>query len=109
MTADERDICNYLKSWRGQFVYGRDIARHAGGKWRFREDSEWATAPLARLVERGVIESDAMGAFRIPYSRPKAKKWVAPQIKDILERSSKDFSEVYKIDEDDDLEIDDQK
>ena len=50
MNADERDICNYLKAWPGQFVYGRDIARRASGKWRYREDPEWAAPVLASLV-----------------------------------------------------------
>ena len=52
MDADERDICNYLKAWPGQFVYGRDIARRAGGKWRFRENPDWATEVLSRLVDK---------------------------------------------------------
>ena len=65
MDADERDICNYLKSWRNQFVSGRDIARRAGGKWRFREDQDWAVAVLARLVEKGVVEYWNVGVLGI--------------------------------------------
>jgi hypothetical protein len=99
MTADERDICNYLKSWPGQFVYGRDIARRAGGKWRFREDPEWAAPVLVALVDQGIIESDSTGHYRLPVRKPKSKKWVSPQIKDILDKSSKDFSQVFEIDE----------
>jgi hypothetical protein len=99
MTADERDICNYLKSWPGQFVYGRDIARRAGGKRRFRDDPEWATLVLARLVEQHIIESDSTGHYRLPHKKQKPKKWVAPQIKEILDKSSKDFSQVFELDE----------
>lgn len=100
MDADERDICNYLKSWPGQFVYGRDIARRAAGKWRFREEPDWAVPVLARLVERGLVESDATGHFRLRIKKSKAQKWVSPQIKEILEKSSKDFTGVYEIDDD---------
>jgi len=99
MNADERDICNYLKSWPGQFVYGRDIARRAGGKWRFRDDPQWAVPVLARLVEQGIVESDSTGQFRLRMKKEKAKRWTSPQIQQILEKSSKDFSEVFDLDE----------
>lgn len=99
MNADERDICNYLKSWPGQFVYGRDIARRAGGKWRFREDPEWAVPILARLVEQGIVDSDSTGQYRLRMKKEKAKKWTSPQIQRILEKSSKDFSGVFDLDD----------
>ena len=40
--ADEVEICQFLKSWPGQFLSGKTICRRAGGKWRFREDENWA-------------------------------------------------------------------
>ena len=99
MDADEKDICNYLKTWPGQFVYGRDIARRAGGKWRFREEPDWATPVLARLVEKGILESDATGHYRLKVARKeKREKWISPAVKAILEKSSKDFSEVIELD-----------
>lgn len=103
MNADERDICNYLKSWPGQFVYGRDIARRAGGKWRFREDPEWSVPVLARLVQQGLVESDSTGQFRLKGKKQKAKRWTSPHIRQILEKSSKDFSEVFEIDDPEDV------
>jgi hypothetical protein len=101
MHADERDVCNYLKSWPGQFVFGRDVARRAGGKWRFRENPEWAAAVLARLVEQGIVESDSTGHFRLRMKQAKEKstKWISPHLKQILEKSGKDFSEVFDIDD----------
>ena len=57
MDADERDICNYLKSWPNQFVAGREICRRAGGKRRFREQANWAIPILVRLVEKGLVDS----------------------------------------------------
>ena len=103
MNAAERDICNYLKSWPGQFVYGRDIARRAGGKWRFREDPEWSVPVLARLVQQGLVESDSTGQFRLKGKKQKAKRCTSPHIRHILEKSSKDFSEVFEIDDPEDV------
>jgi len=100
MDADERDICNYLKAWPGQFVYGRDIARRAGGKWRFRENPDWATEVLRRLVDKGILDSDATGHFRLRVKKEKTTKWISPQIKNILEKSSQDFSGIIEIDDD---------
>jgi hypothetical protein len=92
MDADEREICIYLKSWGKVFVSGREIARRASGKRRFRDDPNWATPILERLVERGLVETDAGGHYRlIPKDPDKEKKWVSPQIKRILEQSGKTF------------------
>src|SRR5262245_14157576 len=35
MDAEEREICDFLKSWVDQYVSQREICRRAGGKWRF--------------------------------------------------------------------------
>ena len=104
MDADERDICNYLKSWPGQFVFGRDVARHAGGKYKYRENHDWAAPVLQRLVEQGIIESDSTGHFRLKISSRKEKsgKFLSPHIKKILEKSSKDFSQLIEIEDPDD-------
>jgi hypothetical protein len=104
MDADEKEICNYLKAYAGQFVSGREIARRAAGKWRFRDDPNWATPVLLQLVEKGVLESDASGYFQLrARDKKKPKKWVSPQIKAILEQSGKDFGEILTPDEQDDF------
>jgi hypothetical protein len=105
MDADERDICIYLKSWMGQFVSMAEIARRAGGKRRYREDPNWAVQVLVRLVERKIVESDSTGHYRLkPKSKTqKEQKWVAPEIRAILERSGKNFDEVFRIEEDDEF------
>jgi hypothetical protein len=107
MDADERDICNYLKSWPGEFVFGRDVARRAAGKHRFREDPEWAEPVLARLVERGILEADATGHYRLRAKKEQStvKKWVSPHIKKILNESGKDFTDIYKISGEDEDEV----
>jgi hypothetical protein len=105
MDADEREICIYLKSWGGQFVSMGEIARRAGGKRRYRQDPNWATLVLGRLVEKGLVESDSTGHYRL---KPRAKndkkqRWIAPNVRAILEKSGKNFEEVFRVDEDDDF------
>lgn len=103
MDSDERQICEYLKSWPHHFVSAREIARRASGKRRFREEPQWAFAVLPRLLEQGLVETDGLGHYRIVQSIRDAKKptrWVSPQLRRILERSGKDFGEVLDLPED---------
>ena len=99
MDADERDICLYLKGWPGQFVSLAEVCRRAGGKRRYREDPNWAVPILVRLVERGFIESDSTGHYRLKPRTKKEKKqrWVSPQIQKILEKSGKKFDQTFEI------------
>ena len=93
MDADEQDICNYLKQWEKQFISGREICRRAGGKWRFREEPDWANQVLLRLVEKQVIETDPGGHFRLvrKEKRQQPQKWISPHLKKILEQGGKTF------------------
>ncbi len=103
MDADERDVCLYLRSFPGQFVSFKDISRRAGGKRRYREEPEWASPVLAKLVEKALIESDSTGHYRLKLRSqdPKANRWVSPQIRRILEKSGKEFDGVFEVDKDD--------
>jgi len=89
MDADERDIFQFLKTWGADYTAGREIARRASSKKRYYEDPEWAKAVLKRMEERGILESDLQGRYRIkPLVRKKvARKWVAPDIAKILRES----------------------
>jgi hypothetical protein len=103
MDADEQDIYNYLKAWPKQFISSREIGRRAGGKRRFREDPFWANQILLRMVEKGILENDAAGYYRL---KPDAKagqsrRWVSPQIKQMLEESGKEFDGVFEVDQPD--------
>jgi len=94
MDAEEKEICDFLKSWPGQFVASREICRRAGGKWRFRDEPTWALPILTRMVEKGLLESDSSGHYRfLPKERKDKKKkiWISPQVKQALEQSGKDF------------------
>jgi hypothetical protein len=89
MDGDERDIFQYLKTRGTDFVNGMEIARRAGNKRRFYQDPDWAKEVLVRMDERGILESDPTGRYRIkPVSRKdKDKRWVAPDIAKILQES----------------------
>jgi hypothetical protein len=96
MDTDEREICDFLKSFPGQFLSGREIARRAGGKWKFHDDQNWAVPALIRLKEQNIIEVNASGQYRLTgqmQKEKKKKKWIAPHIQKILDESGKDFSE----------------
>jgi hypothetical protein len=105
MDADEREICLYLKGWPGQFVSVAEITRRAGGKRRGRQEPNWAVPVLSRLVEKGILEADATGHYRLirRAQKEKKKRWVSPHIQKILEKSGKSFEGVFDMEEDDDL------
>jgi hypothetical protein len=97
MDADQNDICQFLKSWPGQFVSGKEICRRAGGKWRYREDEKWALPVLQRMIEDHLVESDTTGHFRLIQRRDKKsdqQRWISPHIRRILEQSGRDFEGV---------------
>ena len=89
MDGDERDIFQFLKTRGTDFVGAMEISRRAGNKKRFYEDPDWAKVVLMRMGERGILESDSQGRYRIkPVSRKdKNKRWVAPDIAETLHES----------------------
>ena len=90
MDADEREIYQFLKSWGGEYVAAREICRRAGGRKRFHEEPDWAKPVLLRMEERGILESNATGQFRVKPVRKgkeKDKRWVSPEIAKILKES----------------------
>ena len=101
MDSEERDICSFLDALAGQFVSAREIARRAGGKWRFQEDPNWPAPALLRLIDSGIVKSDTAGRYSLVRSskEPAPRRWVSPQIRKILEQSGKDFGRVVPPDE----------
>jgi hypothetical protein len=96
MDASEREIFQFLKSWGGEFVNVREIARRAGGKKKFHDEPEWAKPVLMRMTERGILESDMLGRYRLK-PLPKSKKqtkWVSPEIAKILQESGVKVEEI---------------
>lgn len=87
MDSDEREIFQFLKTWGLEYVSYREIARRAGGKKKFHQDADWAKPLLGRMQERGILESDSSGRYRIKpvSSKNKGARWVSPDIAKILE------------------------
>ena len=89
MDTDERDIFQFLKTWGAEFTNAKEVARRAASKKKFYDDPDWAKPILMRMEERGILESDIQGRYRIkPVSRKKkGNQWVAPDIAKILKES----------------------
>jgi hypothetical protein len=89
MDSDERDIFQFLKTWGTDFTNAKEVARRAASKKKFYDDPDWAKPVLMRMAERGILESDIQGRYRIkPVPRKKrGNKWVAPDIAKILAES----------------------
>jgi len=87
MNTDEREIFNYLQTWGADYVGAMEICRRAATKKRFHDDPDWAKPLLLSMKDRGILESDLQGRYRIkPVSKKKAGKlWVAPDIEKILQ------------------------
>lgn len=96
MDASEREIFQFLKTWGSEYVNVKEIARRAGGKRKYHEDPEWAKPVLMRMTERGILESDIAGRYRLkPVSKHKKQsKWVSPEIAKILKDSGVKVEEI---------------
>jgi hypothetical protein len=103
MDPDEREIYLFLKAQPEAFVNVREICRRAGGKKRFHQDPEWAKPVLAAMLERGILERDILGRFRIkPRSQKgKAKRWISPDIAQILKESGVEVESTGDLESDD--------
>ena len=88
MDSDERDIFQYLKTWGKEFVGVKEVCRRAGAKKRYHEDPDWAVPMLVIMAERGILERDAAGRYRVK-PKPKTKaggRWISPEIEEILKK-----------------------
>jgi hypothetical protein len=104
MDAAEREIYFYLKSRRPKSVPARDISRHVGSKRQFRYNPDWAKTALQRMVDRGILETDADGCYRlkpIPPKDTKGKRWASPAIAEILKASGKAFDNLITAEDED--------
>lgn len=62
---DARLVLDYLRAFPGQFVSLVEICRKAGGRHRFFEDPRWAVPVLLELRDRGLVEMNQAGQYRI--------------------------------------------
>jgi len=108
MDADEREIYYFLKSWTQEFISAREVCRRAGGKRRYRNEPDWAKPALLRMVERGILDVDPAGHYRLkppPTNWDKRKRrWASPHIANILKNSGRDYSDSIIVIEDTDLD-----
>jgi hypothetical protein len=72
-------------------------------KKKFYEDPDWAKPVLMRMEERGILQSDSMGRYRVkPVSRKdKQKRWVSPDIAKILQESGVEVGDASDVGSDD--------
>jgi len=87
MDIDEREIFLFLKSYGGDFVAAREICRRAGGRRRYQVDHEWAIPILLRMNERGILEMNPEGQYRVKPQKKKNDRFVSPDIAKILKDS----------------------
>ena len=88
MASHERDLFQYLKTWGKEYVGVKEICRRAGSKKRYHDDPNWAIPMLVTMTERGVLERDAAGRYRVK-PKPKTKaggRWISPEIEEILKK-----------------------
>ncbi len=103
MDGDEREIFQFLKTRGEEYVNAVEIARRAGGKRKFHEDPDWVKPILVRMTERGVLQSDPLGRYRVkPVARKgKDKRWVSPDIAKILQESGAEVEGANELGSDD--------
>lgn len=99
MDHDQAAITQFLQQWPDTFVSRREICRRAAGKWRFREDENWATPVLQRMVEEKMVESDQTGHYRLVREksrgdRDKQRMWLSPALRALLKQSGHSFETV---------------
>jgi len=103
MDADEKEIFRYLSAEPERFVPAGFICRHASGKQRHRVSPDWAKPVLLRMFERGILETNATGDYRlrpIPTDDANSRRWVAPHLVDMLRKNGKKFDAMIHFDGD---------
>ena len=64
-SADEQAVLDYLATSPNSLFSPREICRRAGSKEAWEKNRRWAMPVLARLLARGLVETDASGHYRI--------------------------------------------
>lgn len=104
MDADEKEIFRYVRTEPDRFFPAVSICRHAGGKHKHRESPDWARPALLRMVERGILELDALGGYRLTpipvVQSSNTRHWVSPQIAELLRKKGKKFDSMIQQEDD---------
>lgn len=65
MTDEEQRITDFLKGSPDSFFARKEIARKAVKRTVYEENPRWAEAPLASLLDKGVVETNDGGHIRL--------------------------------------------
>ena len=69
-SAEEQTVLDYLKSSPNAFFSVVEICRRAGDKEKWAQNRRWALPILGRLLDRGLVETDASGHYRLARREP---------------------------------------
>lgn len=104
MDADERDVYYYMKAHGREYVPVPEICRRAGSRRRFRFHSDWATPVISRMTERGILETDETGRYRLkprPQIDMTGKVWASKQLVELLQSKGKPIDHLLVHQDDD--------
>ncbi len=79
LNADERLVVDYLKSSPNAWFSAREVSRRAADKERWEENGRWALPVLNRLANRGLVETDGAGHYRVLLEKLEAASKPPPQ------------------------------
>jgi len=66
LNADEQCILNYLEHCGEAGASGREIARKASTKDRWKEDERWAAPAISALKDKSLITTSPAGNYMLP-------------------------------------------
>ena len=65
MNADETEVYDFLKQSPRLYISATEISKKVGNKRRFLQDRNWARPILRRMELDGIVESNAVGEYRL--------------------------------------------
>ncbi len=68
MAEGESDILTFLEGSPESFVGRREIARRAVKRSVYEQNPHWVDAPLASLMNQGLLEQNDQGLYRLKKS-----------------------------------------
>ena len=65
MSTEEKEILEFLSTFREVYVSVVEVSRRVGSRNRFHSDRTWSRPTLMRMEQDGLLESNEYGEFRI--------------------------------------------
>ena len=65
MSADEKEIHDFLRQFPKLFVSVLEISKRLGNRGRYDRDKVWARPVLRRMEMDGILESNPFGEYRL--------------------------------------------